>query len=81
MTDAELQAERLTVLPQRMETITIRGGSVSQSSSIHQSNFNNQIGGRCFHASCDQVNVQSNSASVHQNVSQHLGVRHHHHRW
>ncbi len=83
MTDAELQAEQLTVLPQRLETIHFRGGGVSQRSFIDQSNFNNQIGGDCFRASCDQVSVQSNSASVHQSVSQ--GFRFHgfhgHHGW
>lgn len=74
MTDAELQAEQLIVLPQRLETITVRTGGVSQTSIIHQSNFNNQIGGDCLKASCDQVNVQSNVASVHQSVSQRVNV-------
>lgn len=83
MSDAELQAEQLDVLPLRLETITIRTGSVSQVSSIHQSNFSNQIGGDCFKASCDQVNVQSNTAVVHQDLDQRITVRHfveHRHR-
>ncbi|CCF84116.1 hypothetical protein [Nitrolancea hollandica] len=82
MTDAELQAEELTVLPQRLETIFIGSGGVSQSSNIHQSNFNNQIGGTCFHASCGQFNSQSNVANVHQHVSERFNVHgFHHHRY
>ncbi len=70
MSDAELHAEELTVLPQRLETIFIGSGGVSQVSNIHQSNFNNQIGGDCFHANCSQFNALSNTTVVHQNVSQ-----------
>jgi hypothetical protein len=70
MSDAELQAEELTVLPQRLETIFI-----SQVSNNHQSNFNNQIGGHCFKADCSQVNVQSNRAFVDQDVFQRFGRR------
>ena len=75
MSDAELQAEELTVLTQRLGTIVIGSGGVSQVSNIQQSNFNNQIGDHYFRADCSQVNVQSNSAIVHQNVSQHFGRR------
>ncbi len=75
MSDAELQAEQLVVLPQRLETMHWGGwgggwggGPVSQRSFIDQSNFNNQIGGDCFRAGCNQFNSQSNWANVDQNV-------------
>ncbi len=70
MTDTELQAEQLVVLPQRLETIHFRGGGVSQRSFIDQDNFNQQFGGRCFGSSCDQFNAQSNWANVDQDVDQ-----------
>ncbi len=84
MTDAELQGEQLVVLPQRMETMRcfgcdggffFRGGNVSQFSNIHQSNFNNQIGGDCLRSNCDQFNFQSNSAFVDQDVDQFFRFR------
>jgi hypothetical protein len=81
MTDAELQAEQLTVLPQRLETIFIGSGPVHQSSNIHQSNFSSQVGGDCFHAGCNQFNSQSNVANVHQHVSQGFRFHGHHHGW
>lgn len=68
MTDAELQAEQLDVLPQRLETIHV--GGISQRSDIDQNNFNLQSNRGCFFGDCDQVNVQSNSARVFQNADQ-----------
>lgn len=75
MRDADLQAEQLVVLPQRLETIHFRGGGVSQRSFIDQNNFNNQIGGRCFGSSCDQFSSQRNFADVDQDVRQNFGSR------
>ncbi len=68
MTNLELQAEHLMVLPLRLETITIGGpkGTVDQNSWLNQRNFNNQVGGDCKLASCNQFNWQANFAKVHQ---------------
>ncbi len=68
MTSLELQAESLTVLPLRLETIVISGGPVKQDSWLNQRNFNNQIGGDCLKADCNQYNWQSNFADVDQRV-------------
>ncbi len=74
MTDLELQAEGLTVLPLRLETITVRGGAVDQNSWLDQTNFNNQIGGDCLKSNCDQWNVQSNWADVDQSVKSQVEI-------
>jgi hypothetical protein len=66
MTNLELQAEGLTVLPLRLETITIGGGPVHQDSWLNQNNSNNQIGGTCLRAGCNQFNAQANFADVDQ---------------
>jgi hypothetical protein len=66
MTSLELQAECLTVLPLRLETIVISGGPVKQDSWLNQRNFNNQVGGDCKLASCNQFNAQANFADVDQ---------------
>ncbi len=68
MTNLELQAESLTVLPLRLETITISGGPVRQDSWLNQRNFNNQVGGDCLRAGCNQYNWQANFADVDQRV-------------
>ena len=68
MTDLELQAEGLIVLPLRLETITVKGGDVDQSSWLNQKNFNNQIGGTCLESDCNQFNFQSNWAEVDQDA-------------
>ncbi|CCF86238.1 hypothetical protein [Nitrolancea hollandica] len=68
MTNLELQAESLTVLPLRLETIVISGGPVKQDSWLNQRNFNNQVGGDCLKASCNQYNWQANFADVDQKV-------------
>jgi hypothetical protein len=68
MTNLELQAERLTVLPLRLETIVISGGPVKQDSWLNQRNFNNQVGGDCLRANCNQYNWQANFADVDQSV-------------
>src|SRR5690606_25865521 len=75
MTNLELQAEHLTVLPLRLETITVRGGAVTQRSFLDQDNFNNQIGGDCLRASCDQFNWQSNFADVDQRVRSSVEIK------
>lgn len=69
MTNLELQAESLTVLPLRLETITISGGAVTQKSYLDQGNFNNQVGGDCLKANCDQLNIQFNAAKVNQSFT------------
>jgi hypothetical protein len=74
MTDLELQAEGLTVLPLRLETITVKGGDVTQKSWLDQTNFNNQIGGDCKLSNCDQWNFQSNWADVDQDVDYEIEV-------
>lgn len=74
MIDAELQAEGLTVLPLRLETISIRGGNVHQDSYISQRNFSNQIGGNSLYGSNDQFNFQSNYADVDQDVDYRIRV-------
>ncbi len=74
MTDLELQAEGLIVLPLRLETITVKGGDVDQSSWLNQKNFNNQIGGTCLESDCNQFNFQSNWAEVDQDVDYELEV-------
>ena len=51
------------------------GGRVSQTSSINQHDFKNQIGGDCIGSSCDQFNAQSNAAFVSQNAFQRFGLR------
>lgn len=68
MTSFELQAESLTVLPLRLETITIGGpkGTVTQDSWIGQHGANNQLGGSCKLADCDQANVGANLADIGQ---------------
>ncbi len=66
MTSFDLQAEALTVLPLRLETITISGGAVTQTSKLDQHNFNNQVGGDCKLSNCDQFNAQANIAKVSQ---------------
>jgi hypothetical protein len=68
MTNLELQAESLTVLPLRLETIVISGGPVKQDSWLNQRNFNNQVGGDCLRANCNQYNWQANFADVDQSV-------------
>jgi hypothetical protein len=75
MTDAGLQAEQLTLPPQRLETITLKGGSISQKAVIDQSNFSAQIGGNCLLASCDQTSVQVNAAEIDQNARSTTDVR------
>ncbi len=66
MTNFELQAEGLTVLPLRLETIVVAGGPVKQDSWLNQNNFNNQVGGDCKLSHCNQFNWQSNFADVDQ---------------
>ncbi len=66
MTTSDLQSERLTVLPLRLETIVISGGPVHQDSWLNQSNRSNQVGGDCLRAGCNQFNAQSNWADVDQ---------------
>jgi hypothetical protein len=68
MTNLELQADSLTVLPLRLETIVISGGPVKQDSWLNQRNFNNQVGGDCLRANCNQYNWQANFADVDQSV-------------
>lgn len=74
MTDLELQAEGLTVLPLRLETITVKGGDVTQKSWIDQDNFSNQVGGDCKLSDCDQENWQSNKADVDQKADVEIEV-------
>jgi hypothetical protein len=74
MTDYELHGGQLAVLPLRLETVTITGGNVTQQAALEQINFNNQIGGNCLKASCDQVNVGINAASITQNAPQATSV-------
>ncbi len=68
MTNLELQGERLTVLPLRMETITIGGpaGTVDQVSKLHQHSANNGAGGDCKLSHCKQFNAQANAADINQ---------------
>ncbi len=68
MTSLDLQAEHFAVLPLRLETITIGGpkGTVDQNSWLNQNNFNNQVGGDCLKADCNQFNWQANFAHVDQ---------------
>ncbi len=68
MTDLELQAEGLTVLPLRLETITVKGGDVTQKSWLDQNNFSNQVGGTCKLSYCNQFNFQDNWAEVDQDA-------------
>lgn len=69
MSEEELQQEHLIILPLRLETITVSGGGVNQSSGIDQSAWSNQTGGVCIHSNCTQVNVQVNVAVVNQNAA------------
>ncbi len=75
MSNSDLWAEQLVVLPMRLETITIKAGDVTQKAWIDQTNFSNQVGGDCLRASCDQTNVGTNVADITQRANQDVDVR------
>ncbi len=70
MSNSDLWAEQLVILPMRLETITIKAGDVTQKAWVDQTNFSNQIGGDCKLSSCDQFNVGVNVADVTQRADQ-----------
>jgi hypothetical protein len=70
VSNSDLRAEQLVVLPMRLETITIKAGDVTQGAWLDQSNFSNQVGGDCKLSSCDQFNVGVNVAEITQRTDQ-----------
>jgi hypothetical protein len=63
MTDLDLHGEHLAVLPQRLETVTLSGGDVTQVATINQTNSCNQF-------NHNQVSSQLNVAEVNQTATQ-----------
>ena len=70
MTSLELQAESLTVLPQRLETIHLMSDPGSgNTAAVHQSNSFDPAGGRCVAGNCSVFNMQSNTTTVTQSIT------------
>ena len=72
MTDLDLQAEGLTVLPLRLETMTIDGPkcAVDQGSFIRQHRAHNHAGGDGMLVSCDETSTQTNTGVDPGNMTQ-----------